>query len=60
MFGKYVDQRPYQHFVHTYSRVPYLDREIFNVSTDALRLSRRADTRASHAKQGNTIAYSAI
>lgn len=53
MFGKYVDQRVYQHFVHTYSRVPYLDREIFNVETDALRLSRRADKRANDAKEGN-------
>jgi len=26
MHGKYHDQRVYQHFVHTYSRVPYLDR----------------------------------
>lgn len=52
MHGKYVDQRVYQHFVHTYSRVPYLDREIFNVETDALRLSRRADKRANDAKEG--------
>lgn len=50
MHGKYVDQRVYQHFVHTYSRVPYLDREIFNVSNDALRQSRRADQRANLAK----------
>lgn len=49
MSGKYFDQRVYQHFVHLYSRVPYLDREIFNVSTDALRLSRRADQRANQA-----------
>jgi len=26
MHGRYHDQRVYQHFVHTYSRVPYLDR----------------------------------
>lgn len=53
MYGKYVDQRVYQHFVHTYSRVPYLDREIFNVETDVLRQSRNAEKRANEAKQGN-------
>jgi hypothetical protein len=52
MHGKYVDLREYQHFVHTYSRVPYLDREIFNIGTDSLRLSRRADQRATEAKEG--------
>ena len=52
MYGKYVDQRVYQHFVHTYSKVPYLDREIYNVQTDALRLSRRADKRLSEAQEG--------
>lgn len=31
MSGKYVDLRVYEHFVKTYSRVPYLDREIFNI-----------------------------
>lgn len=55
MHGKYVDQRVYQHFVHTYSRVPYLDREIFNVENDALRLSRRADKRANEAKEGKYL-----
>lgn len=55
MHGKYVDQRVYQHFVHTYSRVPYLDREIFNVENDALRLSRRADKRANDAKEGKCL-----
>ena len=52
MHGKYFDQRVYPHFVHIYSKVPYLDREIFNVSTDALRLSRRADQRANQAIEG--------
>lgn len=54
MHGKYHDQRVYQHFVHTYTRVPYLDREIFNVGTDSLRLSRRADQRATLATDGNS------
>jgi hypothetical protein len=49
MHGKYVDQRVYQHYVHTYSRVHYLDREIFNVSTDALRQIRRAEERSAQA-----------
>jgi hypothetical protein len=46
MYGKYADLRVYPHFVHTYSRVPYLDREIFNVGTDSLRQSRKAEQRA--------------
>ena len=55
MSGKYFDTRVYTHLVHQYSRVPYLDREIFNVSTDALRLSRRADQRANQAQDGTYI-----
>jgi hypothetical protein len=31
MHGKYHDPRVYQHFAHTYSRVPYLDHELFNI-----------------------------
>ena len=53
MYGKYHDQRVYQHFVHTHSRVPYLDSEIFNVENNALRESRRANTRALKAQQGS-------
>jgi hypothetical protein len=60
MYGKYVDQRVYQHFVHTYSRVPYLDREIFNVENDSLRLSRRADKRANDAKEGKYLLIQAF
>jgi hypothetical protein len=56
MFGKYHDSRVYQHFVHTYSKVPYLDSEIFNVETNALRESRRANHRAITAAEGrNTL-----
>ena len=53
MYGKYVDQRVYQHFVHTYSRVPYLHREMLNVETDVRRQSCNAEKRANEAKQGN-------
>lgn len=52
MSGKYYDQRVYRHYEHTYTRVPYLDREIFNVGTDSLRVSRRAEQRSSIASQG--------
>lgn len=38
MYGKYADRRVYQHFVHTYSRVPYLDYEIFNIGERSKRL----------------------
>lgn len=37
MFGKYHDGRVYEHFVHTYSRVPYLDTEISNLQNSALK-----------------------
>lgn len=60
MHGRYHDQRVYQHFVHTYSRVPYLDREIFNVGTDSLRLSRRAEQRAADACEGTSLIYLGI
>lgn len=53
MHGKYVDLRVYQHFVHTYTRVPYLDREIFNIGTDSLRQSRKAEHRSAAASEGN-------
>ena len=46
MYGKYHDQRVYQHFAHTHSRVPYLDHEIFNVENNALKESRRSNNRA--------------
>lgn len=52
MYGKYSDSRVYQHFVHTYSRVPYLDSDIFNVETNALRESRRANQRVQTAIEG--------
>lgn len=60
MHGKYHDQRVYQQFVPIYSRVPYLDREIFNVGTDSLRVSRRADQRAADANEGNILRYLGI
>lgn len=52
MQGKYHDGRVYQHFVHTYSRVPYLDHQIFNIETHSLRQSRKANQRALTALQG--------
>ena len=52
MYGKYHDIRVYPHFVRTYSKVPYLDSEIFNLETDSLRLSRRADERVNNAVDG--------
>ncbi len=52
MSGKYHDSRVYQHFVHTYSKVPYLDSEIFNVETTALRESRKANQRVLAASEG--------
>lgn len=54
MSGKYFDQRVYRHYEHTYTRVPYLDREIFNVGSDSLRVSCRAEHRSSITSQGKT------
>lgn len=53
MYGKYFDQRVHRHFVHTYSRVPYLDTEIYNVEINSLRESRKARNRVSLASDGN-------
>lgn len=50
MLGKYHDVRVYQHYVHTHSRVPYLDNEIFNVENSALQESNRANKRLSAAQ----------
>ena len=41
MFGKHYDTRVSPNFVHTYSRVPYLDTEIFNIEVEGLKQSRR-------------------
>ena len=50
MYGKHHDIRVYQHFQHTHSRVPYLDHELFNISTSALRESRNANRRTTTAQ----------
>jgi len=45
MFGKYYDNRAHKHLVHTYTRVPYLDSQIFDMETAALKLSRKTKLR---------------
>lgn len=45
MFGKHYDTRVSQNFVHTYTRVPYLDTEIFNIEVQGLKESRRTRDR---------------
>jgi len=57
MFGKYSDTRVYTNYVRTYSRVPYLDSDIFNVETNALRESRRANQRVQTAVEGTNFFY---
>lgn len=47
MFGKYYDCRVSRHFVQLYSKVPYLDTEIFNVQADLLKQQRLANDRTS-------------
>lgn len=53
MFGKYYDNRVHPHFVHTYTRVPYLDSQIFDLETHALKLSRKTKIRTEKATQGS-------
>jgi hypothetical protein len=52
MFGKYFDNRTHQHLVHTYSRVPYLDTQIFDIETSILHESRRIKNRTDTANAG--------
>ena len=33
MLGTYYDYRVHKHFIHTYSKVPYLDTQIFDIET---------------------------
>jgi hypothetical protein len=49
MFGKHYDNRVHPHFVHTYTRVPYLDSQIFDLETHALKLSRKTKIRTDKA-----------
>ena len=58
--GKYFDNRVHRHFVHTYSRVPYLDNQIFDIETANIRESRRIENRTDKASSGTTIINSAI
>lgn len=37
MYGKYYDNRTHKHLVHIYSRVPYLDTQIFDIETQAIK-----------------------
>lgn len=55
MFGKYYDNRAHKHLVHTYTRVPYLDSQIFDMETAALKLSRKTKLRTQKATQGNRL-----
>lgn len=52
MHGKYADRRVYKHYVHTYSRVPYLDHEIFNITHRSSQIEAIATQRANSARDG--------
>ena len=52
MHGKYADRRVYQHYVHTYSRVPYLDHEIFNINYRSSQIEAITSKRANSAREG--------
>ena len=49
MFGRHYDTRQQKNFIHIYTRVPYLDTEIFNIEVANLRESRRTRHRTSRA-----------
>jgi len=55
MHGKYHDTRAYQHLVHTYSRVPYQDNEIFNLQKSHQHQIYLADNRAQFAATSNPV-----
>lgn len=52
MFGHHYENRPHEHLIHVYSRVPYLDSQIFNIEAQGLRESRKSINRTSKAIQG--------
>ncbi len=37
MFGRHYDTRVEKHFVPIYSKVPYLDTQIYNIEVEGLR-----------------------
>lgn len=37
MFGRHYDTKVEKHFVKLYSKVPYLDSQIFNIQAESLR-----------------------
>ena len=49
MFGHHYDTRAQKNFIHIYTRVPYLDSEIFNIEVTNLRESRRTRARTTKA-----------
>lgn len=52
MFGRHYETRPHEHLVHIYSRVPYLDTQIFNIEVQGLRESRKTRNRTTRAIEG--------
>ena len=52
MFGKHYESRPHEHLIHVYSRVPYLDSQIFNIESQGLRESRKSVRRTTRAVEG--------
>lgn len=49
MYNTYYDTQCHPHFVPIYSKVPYLDRQIFNMEMEGMRESRRTRERTSKA-----------
>jgi hypothetical protein len=50
--SRYFESRVQPHFTRLYSKVPYLDTEIFNIGSDSLRESRKIAVRTNRASDG--------
>lgn len=51
-YSRHFDNRVHPHFTKIYTKIPYLDTEIFNIGSEGLRESRRIVARTSRANEG--------
>lgn len=61
-YSRYFDNRVHPHFTKIYTKIPYLDTEIYNIGAESLRESRRIVNRTSRATDGiaRTLEKSAV
>lgn len=53
-YSRYFDNRVHPRLTKIYTRIPYLDTEIYNIGSESLRESRRITARTSRATDGIT------